>query len=44
MIRRILGIAHVEDLECIESEEVKADCEIRALYLARNIMVNPQNY
>lgn len=40
IIRRILGIAHVEDLESIENPDVRADCEKRALLFAREIMVN----
>ena len=31
MIRRILGLAHVEDLESIENSRVRAACELNAL-------------
>ena len=34
MIRRILGLAHVEDLESIEDTDIRAACETRALNLA----------
>ncbi len=39
MARRILGLAHVEDLESITDPELRAECEIRALRLARVLMV-----
>lgn len=35
MLRRILGIAHVEDLEAIEDADRRAACEKRVLALAR---------
>ncbi|MEP1444077.1 MAG: S-methyl-5-thioribose kinase [Hyphomicrobiales bacterium] len=35
MVRRILGIAHVEDLETIQDENLRADCERKALALGR---------
>jgi 5-methylthioribose kinase len=34
MIRRIIGISHVEDLECISDATVRASCEQRALRIA----------
>ena len=40
MIRRILGLAHVEDLESIKDPDRRAACERRALRLAREILVN----
>ncbi len=39
MIRRILGLAHVLDLESIEDPNARAACERRALRLARVLMV-----
>ena len=39
MIRRILGLAHVLDLESIKDPDVRATCERRALRLARALMV-----
>jgi 5-methylthioribose kinase len=39
MIRRILGLAHVLDLESIKDPDLRASCERRALRLARAMMV-----
>jgi 5-methylthioribose kinase len=39
MIRRILGLAHVEDLESIADPERRASCEAKALRLARELVV-----
>jgi len=39
MIRRILGLAHVEDLESIEDADVRAACERRALAMARELVL-----
>ena len=39
MARRILGLAHVEDLESIEPPALRAACERRALRLARALVV-----
>ena len=44
MIRRILGLAHNIDLELIKDPTMRARCEARALLLARDMMVNPENY
>ncbi|KRX11150.1 Protein kinase-like domain [Pseudocohnilembus persalinus] len=44
IIRRILGIAHVEDMEGIQDENLKAKCERSALQFAREILVNTQKY
>jgi 5-methylthioribose kinase len=41
MTRRIVGIAHVADLDGIESADDRATCERRALRLARKLIVNP---
>jgi 5-methylthioribose kinase len=40
MIRRILGLAHVEDLESIADPERRAVCERKALRLGRELLVN----
>jgi 5-methylthioribose kinase len=44
MIRRILGFAHVIDFEQIAERQRRALCELRALRLARDMMVNPERY
>jgi 5-methylthioribose kinase len=44
MIRRILGLAHVIDLERISNPDQRALCELRALRLARDLMVNSERY
>ena len=43
MIRRIVGIAHVEDLESIKDEVKRADCEVCALNLGISLVVASQN-
>jgi len=40
MIRRIIGISHVEDFEAIEPPRLRAQCEGRALACARELMVD----
>jgi 5-methylthioribose kinase len=42
MIRRIVGIAHVEDLESIKDEAKRAECEVRALNLAIDLVIASQ--
>ncbi len=44
MIRRILGIAHVEDLESIKDTVLRAKCERNALVFARELLVNTNNF
>lgn len=44
MIRRILGISHVEDLEAIQDPALRARCEAHALRLARELLVNRRRY
>jgi 5-methylthioribose kinase len=44
MIRRILGISHVEDLEAIADPDRRAACEVHALRLARELLVNRGRY
>ncbi|XVE49261.1 hypothetical protein DITRI_Ditri01bG0068600 [Diplodiscus trichospermus] len=38
MIRRIVGVAHVEDFESIREGSIRADCERRALELAKTLL------
>ncbi len=40
IVRRILGLAHVADFESISDERARADCERRALLLARDLLVH----
>jgi len=42
MIRRILGLAHTEDLESIADPAVRARCEIKALTLARRLILEAE--
>ena len=42
MIRRIVGIAHVEDLESIQDPEARSVCEKRALLFARKLVLASQ--
>jgi 5-methylthioribose kinase len=44
MIRRILGLAHNIDFEWIKSHTVRANCEARALKLARHMMVDAASF
>jgi 5-methylthioribose kinase len=44
MIRRILGLAHVEDLEAIADPELRARCEAKALRLARELLVGAKSF
>ena len=44
MIRRIVGIAHVEDLESIEDADARAGCERRALRFGRELLVNTGSF
>jgi 5-methylthioribose kinase len=39
MVRRILGLAHVEDLESIADPGLRSACETKALHLARHLMI-----
>ncbi|XVE93445.1 hypothetical protein REPUB_Repub01dG0193200 [Reevesia pubescens] len=38
MIRRIVGVAHVEDFESIREASLRADCERRALEFAKTLL------
>jgi 5-methylthioribose kinase len=40
MIRRILGLAHVEDLESIPNPDIRATCERQALMMARRMLTD----
>jgi len=44
MIRRILGLAHVEDLESIKDPETRSRCERNALRLGRELVVNTARF
>jgi 5-methylthioribose kinase len=44
MLRRILGLAHVEDFESIADLELRAGCERLAAELARDMLLNPRAY
>ncbi|MBP7722216.1 MAG: S-methyl-5-thioribose kinase [Alphaproteobacteria bacterium] len=44
MIRRILGLAHVEDFEAIENTEIRAKCERKALEFARELLVHREKF
>lgn len=44
IIRRILGLAHVEDFESIEDQNVRAICERRALEFARELLINRDQF
>jgi 5-methylthioribose kinase len=44
MIRRILGLAHVEELESIGNRGVRAVCELNALALARRLVLDASSF
>jgi len=44
MIRRILGLAHVEDLESIADPEQRAKCEIKSLHLGRELLLDARAF
>ena len=44
MIRRILGLAHVEDLESIANAERRAKCESKALQLGRQLLLEAKAF
>jgi 5-methylthioribose kinase len=44
MIRRILGLAHVEELESIADRQVRAVCELQALALARKLVLEASSF
>lgn len=44
MIRRILGLAHVEDLEAIEDPDLRARCERKSLRLGRLLVLELESF
>ncbi len=44
IIRRTLGLAHVEDMESIEDLKLRASCERKALLFAKELLLNRENY
>ncbi|KAL4464185.1 hypothetical protein ABPG73_002725 [Tetrahymena malaccensis] len=44
IIRRIIGIAHVEDLDSITNPDIRSKCEIAAIKFARSLMVNRSQF
>lgn len=44
MIRRILGFAHVADLESIDDPVLRSRCEAAALAMARRLLTAPQRF
>jgi 5-methylthioribose kinase len=44
MIRRIVGFAHVIDLESIQDPQRRAACESRALAMARLLLTQPERF
>jgi len=44
MLRRIVGIAHVEDLASIKDDDLRATCERRGLEIAKELIKNASNY
>ena len=44
MIRRILGLAHVEELESIGNKQIRALCELNALALARKLVLEASSF
>jgi len=44
MLRRIVGIAHVEDLESIEDPDMRATCERHGLEVAKELIKNASKY
>jgi 5-methylthioribose kinase len=44
IIRRIVGMAHVAELQDIDSDDTRADCELRCLGLATDLLKRPDAY
>ncbi|MCE7030140.1 S-methyl-5-thioribose kinase [Jiella avicenniae] len=40
MVRRLVGLAHVEDMESIGDPDRRAACEVKALLMGRELLVN----
>lgn len=43
MIRRLVGIAHVPEMESITDDETRSSCERRALKLGRKLLTQAKN-
>lgn len=44
IIRRLVGIAHVADMDTIADPALRAACERRALHFGRSLLVNPATF
>jgi 5-methylthioribose kinase len=44
MIRRVLGLAHTEDLESIADAERRAACESKVLALGRELLIGAKGF
>jgi len=44
MLRRIVGFAHVADLDTIVDEKVRVPCEVKALLFAKKLILNARNF
>ena len=44
MIRRVLGLAHVEELEAILDPDIRARCERKALRVGRLLVINAESF
>ena len=44
MIRRILGLAHIEDMESIVDPQIRARCETLALHFGRELVLHGKTY
>jgi 5-methylthioribose kinase len=44
MVRRVVGVAHVEDLDSISDDKTKGECEARALAIGRMLITNAGSY
>ena len=44
MIRRIVGIAHVEDFEGVADADTRARCERKALQFGRRMLVDTAHF
>lgn len=44
MVRRLVGISHVIDMDNIADADVRAACERRALRFGRGLLVHPDAY
>ncbi|MBV8226577.1 MAG: S-methyl-5-thioribose kinase [Verrucomicrobia bacterium] len=44
IIRRILGLAHVEELEAIKDPDLRARCERKALRLGRSLVLESESF